>query len=202
MEYALSALITIFVVVVLLRRKIKQAVNYLVAGPERGNDDELQMIIARERAQMRAEAEAASSRIGEAKIRKQVGDQGWFAFVRLRCRAIGAGNTTVEVLPTAAGDFERSEGWADGAFAGARLGLELAKTTADCEITLVSGQPVDSFPTVFVIAGVRAVWRALRFQPSASLEARLESALLNSGQMTVADLESDLRLGPDVGRTE
>jgi hypothetical protein len=193
MEYALSTLVTLFVVVVLLRRKIKQAVNHLVAGPERDDDDELQMIIARERARMREEAEAASSRVGEAKIGKQIDGRAWFAFVRLRCRAIGAGNTTVEVLPTAAGDFERSEGWADGAFAGAQLGLELANMTADCEITLVSGQPVDSFPTVFVIAGMRAVWRAVRFQPPASLEARLESALVNSGQMTVADLESDLR---------
>ena len=199
MEYALSSIVTLFVVVILLRRRIKRAVNHLVAGPQRACDDELQMIIAREKARMRAEVEAASSRVGEAKIQKRIGGRGRFAFVRLRCRAIGAGITIVDVLPTAAGDYERSEGWADGAFAGARLGLELAKTTADCEITLVSGQPVDSFPTVFAIAGMRAVWRAIRFQPSAGLEIRLESALLHSGQMTIADLESDLRQDPPAG---
>jgi len=192
MEYALSSLVALMFVVVLLRRPIKRAIHHAVNAPAREADDELAMIIARERGPIREAARADSSYVGESRIAGQVGAVGKFAYVRVRCRAIGDGATKIRVTPTASGSWEQCPEWNTAATRGVVLGLHLAETTADCEITLVRGNTVDTTDATMAIAGMRAVWQAVAFRPSAELAARVEAALARSFQLTLGDLEAEL----------
>jgi hypothetical protein len=192
MEYTLSTLVALLFVIVLLRRPIKRAIYKAVKPPARESDDELAMIIARERAPAREDAKAESAPMGECKIARAVRGVGKSAYVRVRCRSIGEGTTTIRVASTASGSWEPCEEWNTAATRGVALGLQLAETTAQCEITLVRGTDVDTVDATMAIAGIRAVWHALAFRPTGELDARMERALERSGRMTLADLEVEL----------
>jgi hypothetical protein len=130
---------------------------------------------------------------GNGEVRKQFGARGFFGRVRVHCREAGHRPTLISISPAAAGDWERSEGWVDGAIVGVGIGIRLAGTTADCEFTSIHGMCVDSSPTVMAIAGIRAAWDAVGFKPSDEMRTRLESLVLRSRGMLPEQLEVELR---------
>jgi hypothetical protein len=135
--------------------------------------------------------------IGHCKIARQVDMRGWYAEVGLVCRGMELGPTTVTVSPAADFQADLSE-WAEGAMAGAALGLDLAGTTAHCEITQLRGMVCDTDAVVVAIAAVRAVWQALGFQPPAEWSERIDSIMFRRYRI-VAEMESVLRRELEAG---
>jgi len=129
---------------------------------------------------------------GDGKVKKQIGEHGYFAHVRVTCHDASGIPLSIAVDPRADDPWHRREGWTDGSLAGAALGLKLAGSSASCTITRIHGMPCDTTPTLMAIAAIRAVWAALSFVPNEDLAEQLEACVLRSAEVSPAGLEKEL----------
>jgi hypothetical protein len=71
--------------------------------------------------------------------------------------------------------------WKGGARSGATFALAVAKAqSARVVVTRISGLTTDTNPSVVGAAAALAVWRALAFEPSASVTEKVEEIVLSS----------------------
>jgi hypothetical protein len=130
---------------------------------------------------------------GQGKIMKQVESHGYYALVDVTCIESGDQSSSATFSSSILDDWMASQGWIDAALTGARIGLHFACSSATCIITRIHGMPCDTNSTLVAIAGIRAVWDAINFEPDQPTADLLEQLILRSSRLSVGDLMRELR---------
>ena len=127
-------------------------------------------------------------------VLRQVDGRGFYSRVHLTYEKTPDGSSLVTPALPKEDDWEKAQGWYDAAIQGAQLGLTLAESSGRCVITYLHGHNTcDTTPDRVALAAVRAVWAALSFPLSEVMEQRIHDLILQTGNLTLLELEKELR---------